>query len=855
MKIERIVIALFLLALMARLTSVYYAYVNFNTDKSSAAIATHTHNVIETTYLVEMEALEVENAFARYARSNDSYTAGLLRRDLQLLDKNVQNLLDSAKDNRVITNKANEMEMQVAGMEKALATLQPSAENYHLSNGNSAFSDYFINNIISNSKEIIIEENISLSVWRKSVRTSRRNTINDVYYAAAAGLIFVIIILLALNKDIRRRKQAEEKIRENEEKLRRMVEEVGDVIYSSDYKGKFTFINARFESLTGYSISELLGKELLFVVHPGWKEKVKEFYFNQFKNRIHETRYEFPVLTKQGETKWVEQNAVLVSKGKMVESFQCVVRDITRRKQTEEEIKRTNQFLDSILENIPNMIFIKDGKDLRFLRFNKAGEKLLGRSQEEMTGKTDYDFFPKEQADFFTKKDMEVLNSRREADIPEEPINTSQGPRWLHTKKIPVYDAAGTPLYLLGISEDITEKKKAEDTIRELHKNLERYVDELEESQRFYRTIAHNFPDGTISVLDRNMKYLYVDGMELQLEGLSSEKLVGTFYLNRFPSENREEIKQKLLQIFEGRNVAFEAILSGNFYIIHGVPLRTNHDGVTEILLVKQNVNKLKQAEEDIKTALEKERMINELKSRFVSLASHEFRTPLSTILSSTELIEEYIEHVGKNPAFIKDKNIHHLKRIKSAIQNMVTILNNFLSLDQLEQGKTLTNPLEFDVREFAEKAVDSLRQKLKSGQNIVYSHLSDASVVFIDRAILENVTLNLLTNAIKYSPENTVINYTTRVVKNGLEFTVEDHGIGIPQTEQANLFERFFRAKNTLNIEGTGLGLSIVKKYIDLLNGHISFTSRENEGSIFKVFIANAVNQDENKLIKQKSL
>jgi two-component system, LuxR family, sensor kinase FixL len=240
------------------------------------------------------------------------------------------------------------------------------------------------------------------------------------------------------------------------------------------------------------------------------------------------------------------------------------------------------------------------------------------------------------------------------------------------------------------------------------------------------------------------------------------------------------------------------------------------------------------------------------LKSRFVSLASHEFRTPLSTILSSTELIGEYIEHVGKNPAVIKEKNIHHLNRIKSAIQNMVTILNNFLSLDQLEQGKTSTQPEEFEVRKFAEKLIDDLKEKLKSGQKIAYANLSELSSIYMDRSILGNVTTNLLTNAIKYSPENSVINYTTKVTKNGLEFTIEDHGIGIPESEQSNLFDRFFRAKNTLNIEGTGLGLSIVKKYIDLLNGHISFTSRENEGSIFKVYIANA-NKDKNKPVTQE--
>jgi PAS domain S-box-containing protein len=141
----------------------------------------------------------------------------------------------------------------------------------------------------------------------------------------------------------------------------------------------------------------------------------------------------------------------------------CVVRDITERKQAEEELHRMNTFLDSIVENIPNMIFIKDAEELRFVRFNKAGEDLLGNSREDLIGKNDYDFFPKEQADFFTQKDREVLTGKKVVDIPEEPIQTRiKGERSIHTKKVPILDAKGEPKYLLGISEDITERRKLE---------------------------------------------------------------------------------------------------------------------------------------------------------------------------------------------------------------------------------------------------------------------------------------------------------------------------------------------------------------------------------------------------------
>jgi PAS domain S-box-containing protein len=132
------------------------------------------------------------------------------------------------------------------------------------------------------------------------------------------------------------------------------------------------------------------------------------------------------------------------------------------------------EFLDSIIENIPLMIFVKEAKDLRFIRFNHAAEELLGFSKAEMIGKNDYDFFPKNQADFFTEKDIQVLKNRVLVDIPEEPIETkNKGKRVLHTRKIPLLDKEGVPIYLLGISEDITEKKKQADALKTKTEELE----------------------------------------------------------------------------------------------------------------------------------------------------------------------------------------------------------------------------------------------------------------------------------------------------------------------------------------------------------------------------------------------
>ncbi|MCE9540183.1 MAG: PAS domain-containing protein, partial [Bacteroidetes bacterium] len=165
--------------------------------------------------------------------------------------------------------------------------------------------------------------------------------------------------------------------------------------------------------------------------------------------------------------------------------------------ESEGKLKQSNIFIDSILENIPNMIFVKDAKDLRFLRFNKAGEELIGYSRTDLIGKNDYDFFPKEQADSFTAKDREVFLQKEIVDIPEEPIDTRlKGKRWLHTQKITIKDDTGSPAYLLGISEDITERKAAEDLLKQKSEELKKTIEQLDlsvkEMESFSYSVSHD---------------------------------------------------------------------------------------------------------------------------------------------------------------------------------------------------------------------------------------------------------------------------------------------------------------------------------------------------------------------------
>jgi len=241
----------------------------------------------------------------------------------------------------------------------------------------------------------------------------------------------------------------------------------------------------------------------------------------------------------------------------------------------------------------------------------------------------------------------------------------------------------------------------------------------------------------------------------------------------------------------------------------------------------------LENSKEQLSQALEAQKELNDMKSRFVTMASHEFRTPLSTILSSISLVSKYNADAGDEKI---DKHVH---RIKSAVTNMTLILNDFLSAEKLDEGKVFVRIEDFDLLNLVNEVLNEINGILKPGQKVNHLH-EGVSVVALDKQMIRNILLNLISNAIKFSPENQTIQLQTTVDSKEIRIVVKDEGMGIPKEEQEHMFERFFRAKNATNIQGTGLGLNIVSKYLEALEGKISFTSELNAGTTFTINIPN---------------
>ncbi|MCX2740404.1 ATP-binding response regulator [Pontibacter anaerobius] len=242
----------------------------------------------------------------------------------------------------------------------------------------------------------------------------------------------------------------------------------------------------------------------------------------------------------------------------------------------------------------------------------------------------------------------------------------------------------------------------------------------------------------------------------------------------------------------------------------------------------------LEEAQLEISKALQKERELNELKSRFVTIASHEFRTPLSTVLSSASLVSKYKTEQDD------DKRQKHVDRIKSAVSNLTTILNDFLSISRIEEGRIYNVPTTFNLVPFASEIVEEMKGYLKEGQKIDYRHSGENDTVTVDKQLLKNILLNLLSNGSKYSAEGKTVYFTTSVDQSTITITVKDEGIGIPKADQGHLFTPFFRAQNVTNIQGTGLGLNIVKRYIEIMNGTLAYESELDKGTTFTITFPN---------------
>lgn len=378
-------------------------------------------------------------------------------------------------------------------------------------------------------------------------------------------------------------------------------------------------------------------------------------------------------------------------------------------------------------------------------------------------------------------------------------------------------------------------------------------------------SIFDNMIEG-VQVVNKKWQYVYVNDSMVVHSKLTREELLGHTMMEKYPGIEETDIFAPILKSMTKRvptQITTEFKFpdeSKNWFSLRIEPIPQG------ILIMTYDVTLQKRAEEELfkmnellenlviertlelRESLDRQKKLIKMKSSFISMASHELRTPLGIILTSANLAEKYTESSQQ------DKREKHFKRIKSSVRNLVETLNYFLTADKLGHGKVDTTKEQFDFDDYLKDLLKQFEEILKRGQKIKYSFKGDKEIVS-DKKIIRNIIQNLVSNAIKYSKTDIELNIVVdpKIIK----IEVIDHGIGIPKDQQGEMFEKFFRAKNTSNIQGTGLGLNIVKHYLDLLNGHISFTSEENIGTTFTVKLLNelTLEKERDKLYPNKNI
>lgn len=422
--------------------------------------------------------------------------------------------------------------------------------------------------------------------------------------------------------------------------------------------------------------------------------------------------------------------------------------------------------------------------------------------------------------------------------------------------------------YVIAFINDISIRKNAEAESKKLREELESKVEQrtralndtmrqLEQSRNalqkinlFQQALLDSAGAIIIAVDEKGIIQTFNPEAEKEL-GYKAEELIGIhtpliFHDQLLLAQRAAELSKKLKREMPvGVDVFLECPRLGlkneeewiyvrkdgtKFYVRLNIsPVKNERGEITGFVGIAFDISATKRIEEELNLALKKEKELSELKSRFVTMASHEFRTPLSTVLSSAYLIEKYAAAEDQH------KRELHLQRIVSSVNMLTDILNDFLSVGKIEEGKIQVRNTEFSLQELIKETIGGIEVTLKAGQQILYEH-DGCDTVLMDASLLKHIVMNLASNASKFSGEGSLIEIETSCCNEQVAVSVRDHGIGIAKADQQHLMERFFRGVNAGNIQGTGLGLHIVAKYAELMNGAIACNSELEKGTEFIV-------------------
>jgi PAS domain S-box-containing protein len=628
-----------------------------------------------------------------------------------------------------------------------------------------------------------------------------------------------------------------------------------------DANGSILQANPRLCEMLGYSSTELLGNNFDDIAHT--QDDGKSICVTATLKRL---------VRSDGTYVWANYSSYKLNSSNGESCEVIFLEDISGCKQVEVNLQRSQNFLTSIINSSLDGIMcfqaIRNQKgniiDFEWMLVNPAAAKIVNRTPEQLIGKRLLEVMPGNKAEGLFDIYVQVVETGKPSEN-EFYYKYENIAGWFQNIAIKVDNDIFAVTF-----RDITSQKKTEMELQVIKGDLERRIhrrtaelnianrllhDEIIERARIEDALAQNESRLRLALAAAEMGTWEWDIIEDQMFysaqaeailGLEPGSFVGSCVasLELIHPEDRQIAYQKKHQsvanitpykmeeriIRPDGTIRWVAIQGDLVLGVDGKPSRMHG--------VIADITDRKRAEAEVLQTLERERELNELKSRFVSMVSHEFRNPLAVILSAAETLEKY------EAKLTPERKQRRLEHIKNSCEEMNSLLEDVLVLARAESGKLAFNPACLNLKKFCSELVDKIMMAHVQGSEqgntstIEFIYLAEYEDVHLDKRLLQHILANLLSNAIKYSPQGEKVEFTVESNLNQIIFTVRDYGIGIPKADLPRLFESFYRASNVKNITGTGLGLSIVKRSVELHNGEVSVTSKKGEGTVFTVTV-----------------
>ncbi|HTA27807.1 MAG TPA: PAS domain S-box protein [Bacteroidia bacterium] len=827
LRIPRNLIFIFILTGIAIGSASYYSYKNVMLTSQSGEMVSQAKETLFRIERVMAQITEVEASAREVFISGDKKSVSEYDSNSLELSNKITALKSSIKENpiqeqHIITLQAH-LNAELGTVDSAIKLSMKSSEKggkyIELGPGKANFEE--VKATLSNMKE---NENSLLLLREEENSKATYKSLQAILLSAGLAILLILWLLYLLNADISKRRTAEKLALENEKKYRTIFDNVGDVLFTSNYKGVCTMVNPRITDLSGYTPEELIGKHFSYLVAPEWQQEVTEHYLNQFINRVDETLKEFQIVAKSGQIKWVEQKAVLLMDDNRMLEYQCTVRDITERKNMESALIQSNKKFQNIFNSSPFAIATIQLESGRFLEINDEFTSIFGYTKEDVEGRTTIEIGMLTQSE----RDKIVEHIKVYGYTKNHELNfvTKSGVATPCIYSNILIDIDGNPT-ILAMFNNITELKKLEKALAESNRKFLTIF-----SSSLQAVCISEIPEiqGLGKITEVNQAYCElfkikksdILGYTLLESGLLTNDAVKKIGLE---AKGKKLLVNYELNMHKKTGEKITCLISYNEVELSGKYYRIS---------LFNDITERKKLENELITAKEKAEESTHAKEIFVANMSHEIRTPMTGIIGLSDLLGD---------TSLSNEQREYLDGIKHSSESLLTIINEILDISKINAGKIAFEKIPFNLHSIIKNVAFTMEPRaIQKGIQFKFNiNSSVPEKVMGDSVRLSQILWNLGGNALKFTEkgfvEIGVIKLSEVNNKIRLMFTIKDTGIGIPENRLADIFEEFIQAETATSRKygGTGLGLTIANKLVELQGGTISVESEEHVGSTFR--------------------